>query len=208
MTEAWEERWRTGRTGWHEEQGNVSLRKHWDISGRRVLVPLCGKTVDLLWLENQGNDVVGVELSSLAVEAFFEENALSYSKSGGELTAYKARDRRILIYCGDYFGLQGETFDAHYDRGALIALSPAERPRYAMHTSALLTKDARQLVITLEYDDGIASGPPFPVREAEVRRYWRSLERMESREDIDNAPPKFADAGLMSMREVVWRSRA
>ena len=207
MTETWTERWRVGRIGWHEDGGNESLKKHWDYSGKRVLVPLCGKTVDLLWLEACGNDVVGVELSPIAVDAFFEENDLAYSKSAGDLTAYRARDRRISIYCGDYFSLVGERFDAHYDRGALIALSPDERPRYAAHTSSLLTADARQLVITVEYDDRVASGPPYSVTDSEVLGYWNSLERVEAREDIANAPPKFLDAGLASMNEVAWRTR-
>lgn len=206
MREAWEERWQAGRTGWHEQEGNAGLKRYWNLSRRRVLVPLCGKSRDLLWLESQGNDVVGVELSSLAVEAFFEENELEYSKCEGRLTAYKAHDRQILIYCGDYFAFEGECFDAHYDRGALIALSPGERSRYARHTSSLLADDAAQFVITVEYDDGVASGPPFPVLESELLGYWKSLKRVHSHEDITNAPPKFLDAGLESMREVIWRS--
>ncbi len=39
----------------------------WRGTGRRVLVPLCGKTPDLLWLAEQGNEIVGVELSEIAV---------------------------------------------------------------------------------------------------------------------------------------------
>ena len=65
MNDAWIERWQIGRTGWHEPQGNASLKRYWDLTGRRVLVPLCGKSADLLWLESQGNSVTGVELSEL-----------------------------------------------------------------------------------------------------------------------------------------------
>jgi len=60
MTESWLERWREGRIGWHEAEGNASLKKHWRAEGKRVLVPMCGKTVDMLWLEERGNSVVGV----------------------------------------------------------------------------------------------------------------------------------------------------
>ena len=69
--EPWLERWQIGRTGWHEPSGNRNLRAHWSWSGKRVLVPMCGKTPDLLWLEELGNEVVGVELSEIAVVAFF-----------------------------------------------------------------------------------------------------------------------------------------
>ena len=62
MNENWIERWETGKTGWHEPDGNENLKAHWQWSGKRVLVPLCGKTPDLLWLESQGNEVVGVEV--------------------------------------------------------------------------------------------------------------------------------------------------
>jgi thiopurine S-methyltransferase len=78
MTEPWLDRWREGRTGWHEPSGNRNLKAHWRLSGRRVLVPLCGKTPDLLWLEKQGNAVVGVELSDIAALAFFAEELQSY----------------------------------------------------------------------------------------------------------------------------------
>ena len=72
MTECWVERWQEGRTGWHEPDGNDSLKKYWRAAGRRVLVPLCGKTPDLAWLARLGNEVVGIELAEIAVETFFD----------------------------------------------------------------------------------------------------------------------------------------
>ena len=205
MSEDWIERWLNGRIGWHEEGGNAALKRHWTASGRRVLVPMCGKTVDMLWLEDQGNEVVGVELSQIAVEAFFEENQLEFTKRDGELTEYRATDRRIRLFCGDYFAFAGETFDAHFDRGALIAMKPETRPGYAHHTSSLLAPNAYQLVISLEYDDDVAEGPPFSVPKKEILSYWPHLERVEARDDIANGPPKFLDAGLSEMIEEVWR---
>lgn len=206
MTEDWLERWRIGRTGWHEPEGNRNLREHWKISGRRVLVPLCGKAHDLLWIEAQGNEVVGVELSEIAVRDFFAENALEYERVAGALPGYRAVDRNVVLYCGDYFEFDDEPFDAHYDRGALVALTADLRPRYAQHTSSLLEPDAQQFVVTVEYDESVCDGPPFPVGAAEVRGYWPGLRRLVSIEDIHNAPPKFLAAGLQSMNEVVWTS--
>ncbi len=207
MSESWHERWQTGRTGWHEPEGNASLQRYWSFTGKRVLVPLCGKTVDLLWLEARGNAVVGVELSPIAVEAFFEENALEYTHSAGALDRYTAADRDITIYCGDYFELTDEICDAHFDRGAFIAVDPDLRERYAAHTASLLSPGASQLVITVEYDEDVAKGPPHSIGKAEVEHLWPGLECVEDREDIHNAPPKFLEVGLESMREVTWRSQ-
>ncbi len=206
MNEPWLERWQEGRIGWHEADGNRSLQKHWQAQGKRVLVPLCGKTVDLLWLEAQGNEVVGVELADLAARAFFTENELAFDYDA-ERRAYSARDRRIRIVCGDYFAFDERSFDAHYDRGALAALPADLRPKYAAHTSSLLTDDAYQLVIVLEYDQAQAAGPPFCVSGDELLAYWPGLERVDRYDDIANCPPKFRDAGLEAMYENVWRSQ-
>ena len=204
MKEDWLERWQIGRTGWHEPEGNRNLHEHWTVSGRRVLVPLCGKTPDLLWLEAQGNEVVGVELSEIAVEAFFEENALEYEAVDGDLPGWRATTRNLTIYCGDFFDFRSGPFDAHYDRGALIALTPELRARYSRHVASLLSGDAFQLVITIEYDQSVCDGPPFALSGEEVRRHWPALRRRARVNDTANAPPKFLEAGLQEMHEVVW----
>lgn len=206
MNEEWLERWQIGRTGWHEPAGNRNLREHWSLSGRRVLVPLCGKSPDLLWIEARGNEVVGVELSDIAVLAFFEENELDYEVVDGALPGYRATGRNVTLYCGDYFEFSDDPFDAHYDRGALVALSPDLRSRYARHTSGLLTDQAQQFVITVEYDQAVCQGPPYSIAADEILGHWPGLRRLASVEDIDNAPPKFLDEGLRSMQEVVWVS--
>ena len=204
MNEDWLNRWEIGRTGWHEPSGNRNLQALWQFTGRRVLVPLCGKTPDLLWLEAQGNEVVGVELSELAVEAFFTDNALEYERIDGSLPGYRCTTRNVTIYCGDYFDFEHEPCNAHYDRGALIALSPELRPRYAAHTASLLTDDARQFILTIDYDDSVCEGPPFAVRADELLSYWTGLQEHARVDDTENAPPKFLEQGLKHLEEIVW----
>lgn len=205
MIESWLERWREGRIGWHEESGNASLKKYWRAEGRRVLVPMCGKTVDMLWLEEHGNSVVGVELSDIAARAFFEENELRYAIRDGKLTAYTALDRNIAIYCGDLFDFDERGHTGWYDRGALVATPAEQRPAYAQHIDALLAPDAYRLLITLDYDDTVATGPPFSISREEILRYWPDLREVDRYDDIDNGPPKFREAGLEEMFETVWR---
>ncbi len=204
MNEDWLNRWSIGRTGWHEPSGNRNLQAHWQFTGRRVLVPLCGKTPDLLWLESRGNDVVGVELAELAVEAFFAENQLEYERISGSLPGYRCTTRSVTLYCGDYFEFDHGPFNAHYDRGALIALSPELRPRYAAHTASLLTDDARQFVLTIDYDDAVCDGPPYAVQADELLSYWAGLQEHARVDDVENAPPKFLEKGLKRLDEVVW----
>ncbi len=206
MTQPWLQRWREGRIGWHEDDGNASLKKHWRSNGRKVLVPLCGKSVDLLWIAAQGNRVVGVELSDIAVAAFFAEQQLDYTTRDGELRIFAASQPDITIHCGDYFALTSLQCNAHFDRGALSALPPAVRPAYAAHTRSLLSDDAEQLIITLNYDQDIADGPPFSITDDELLSYWPNLECVATHDDIDNAPPKFIAAGLTELIEKVWRS--
>jgi len=203
--EPWLTRWRDGHIGWHESQGNAGLKKHWQARGRRVLVPLCGKSVDLLWLEACGNAVTGVEVSEIAVRSFFDENAISYSVSEGRLAAYTATDRDITIYCGDFFEFDVTGCDAWYDRGALVAVPPERRPAYAERVNRLLSADAYKLLVTLEYDEAIATGPPFSVTATELLGYWPQLQQVDRCDDIANGPPKFLEAGLNEMFESVWR---
>ena len=210
MNEDWLGRWHQGRTGWHEAAGNEGLKSFWPeiATPGSVLVPLCGKSPDLLWLAERGHEVVGVELSEVAVAGFFEDHDLEFKfESAGALSRYTATQHSLTLYCGDYFEYQSRPFDALYDRGALVALSAAQRPRYVEHTNKLLKPGAIRLVITLEYDQRVVNGPPFAVSADELVAHWDDLIRVGERDDIDNCPPKFRKAGLTDILEVFWLSR-
>lgn len=210
MSEDWLARWDQGRTGWHEPAGNEGLKSFWPDTANpgSVLVPLCGKSPDLLWLAERGHDVVGVELSEIAVAGFFEEHDLQFERTlAGPLNRYTAMQHSLNLYCGDYFEFQSRPFDALYDRGALVALPKDMRPRYVEHTNGLLNPGATRLVITLEYDQRVVNGPPFAVSADELATYWSDLIRVGEKDDIDNCPPKFRQAGLTDVTEVVWLSR-
>ena len=206
----WLDRWETGNIGWHQPDGNSHLRQWWRLAPRceRVLVPLCGKSKDLLWLAERGHQVTGVELSPVAAKEFFSENDLAFDwRDEQGFDCFRARHRPISIYCGDYFSFQDKPFDALYDRAALVALPPDRRPAYAAHTRALLQLNAPQLLITLNYDQTQVAGPPFSVSPEEVARYWPELDPVENAEAIDTLPPKFHEAGLTSIPETIWHSR-
>lgn len=76
----WHARWANNQIGFHLDEINPYLMRHLSRlrlqAGERILVPLCGKTLDLAWLAAQGLEVLGVELSEKAVSDFFEEHDL------------------------------------------------------------------------------------------------------------------------------------
>ena len=210
MSEDWIGRWRDGRTGWHEADGNAGLKAHWPElqANARVLVPLCGKSPDLEWLAARGNTVTGVELSEIAVREFFSERGMEPGiTEAGSLKRYASPDDSIEMYCGDYFKFSAPPFDAFYDRGALVAMDASVRPWYAEHSNRLLKHGAARLVVTLEYDQSKVSGPPFSVMPDEIERYWDDMDRVEEKDDLPTSPPKFRAAGLTDIKEVFWLSR-
>jgi thiopurine S-methyltransferase len=197
--EDWLARWRDGRIGFHEGRPNDLLVRHGArITGRRVFVPLCGKTEDLAHLAARGHDVVGVELAEDAVRAFFSEHGLTPDIAAhGALTEYRAG--AVTIFAGDVFATTPALLgplDTVYDRAALIALPPELRPRYVHHLRSLLPVGASGLVITLEYDQALMTGPPFAVLEPELRALYTgaTLELLDQRP----APP----GGTCSQRGV------
>lgn len=207
MTAEWLDRWATGRVGWHEEDGNAGLQSHWpgNTDAKRVLVPLCGKSHDLIWLARRGHEVVGVELAERAIHEFFADNDLAYRVESGELLdCYTTDDLPVSIYCGDYFSFDAAPFDALYDRGALVALPESLRPGYVEHTKRLLRPDAIRLLVTLEYDQSVVQGPPFSLLPSEIGAYWDDLVRVEEVDDLETCPPKFRAAGLTEIKEVIW----
>lgn len=170
----WLERWEQNQIGFHQQEINSYLSEHWEElglpEGAPVFVPLCGKSLDMLWLREQGHPVFGVELSEKAVSAFFEENGISAEvRRDGESCDYLAEGLRLRA--GDFFALDAGDMagiGAVYDRAALIALPPAMRSDYARHMASLLPADAHILLITMEYPAGTLEGPPFSVSEEEV----------------------------------------
>lgn len=152
----WLQCWREQRTDFHQITVNPLLDRFWpslalDI-GSRVFVPLCGKSLDMIWLAQQGHEVVGVELSPLAVEDFFRENGLiPVLRQQGQFTVWSCG--RLSVLCGDYFALNaadiGE-FDTVYDRAALTALPENIRDQYVAQLMRLLPTSAKVFLLTIE----------------------------------------------------------
>jgi thiopurine S-methyltransferase len=210
----WQQRWARNEIGFHLSEVNPYLQQFWSVlnvpAGAQVLVPLCGKSLDMLWLAEQGYRVLGVELAEAAVQAFFSEQGLvAEINQVGEFRRY--RSGAIEVLCGDFFSLTAADLlecRALYDRAALIALPAPLRERYAAHLAAILPPGCAGLLVVLDYPQEQMPGPPFAVGEAEVQRLlaapqW-ALQVLEAR-DVLGENWRFLQRGLSQLSERVYR---
>lgn len=209
--EFWHERWLKQEIGFHREQVHPQLAAHFnqlsDTARQRMFVPLCGKSVDMIWLCQHGTEVIGSELSALAIEAFAQENALTLTPTeAGEHTLYTQLG--LSLWQGDFFKLTPEQIQCpgFYDRAALVALPPHMREAYVAQLERVLAPNASGLVITFEYDSAEMSGPPFPVSASDIQSLFATnwhIQRL-SFQDILAEHPGMQARGLTSLQESVW----
>jgi len=168
--ELWQQSWRDHDIAFHQHAVNPLLVKFWPnfrlTAEDRVFVPLCGKSLDLLWLAGQGHGVIGVELSPLAVRAFFRENRLQPTRRKvGKFTLWE--HGRIGILCGDFFQLNAADLgdiSAVFDRASLTALPDDIRAAYIAQLRRIVPTSCRMLLLTTEEpEDGETQGQPFAV---------------------------------------------
>jgi thiopurine S-methyltransferase len=210
--EFWLERWEREETGFHQDDFNPYLRQYWQElhleGGSAVFVPLCGKSLDLLWLRDQGHEVLGVELSAIAVQAFFSENGYTPQHDAhGKFDLCEADGIRIM--CGDFFDLGRDDLKnvaAVYDRASLIALPPEMRERYVRHLVSILPAATQILLVTVDYPQEEMQGPPFSVSSGEVDALFRdrAAVRVLSQADVLAQNPRFQQRGLSRLRENIF----
>jgi thiopurine S-methyltransferase len=198
----WLERWRLNQIGFHQADYNARLLRHWpalDVpSDARVFVPLCGKSRDMWWLVARGHSVVGSELAPTAVEAFFDEASAPYERrQSGSFVEYEGHG--VTIFCGDFFDLGAGPLvgvRGAFDRGGLVALPPPMRRRYVDHMLDVLPIDTAILLLTVEYDQTRAAGPPFAVHPDEVDALYGARCTIELLERTPaEMPPRFDSVG-------------
>lgn len=206
----WKSRWQNKQTGFHQPQGNSSLKRFWPTLSPKaemgVLVPLCGKSQDLLLLRQLGHPVIGVELSEIAAQEFFDDNQLDFQTSTLHgFHIYQTTD--LQIWVGDFFDLPPSVLQQvayFYDRAALIALPPAMQEPYIQKMRQLLPH-TKGLLVCLEYQYSSPVGPPFSVDETRVRSLMQpDTIQLLSRHLVHNLPATFSQLGIDTMHEVVY----
>ncbi|MFW2372844.1 MAG: thiopurine S-methyltransferase [Gammaproteobacteria bacterium] len=210
--EFWEQRWQENQIGFHLPEVNRYLLENFAnlnlAPGSQVFVPLCGKSLDMIWLSRQSFKVVGIECSQIAVESFFKENQISF-ECHKEPRFNRYQSENITILQGDYFDLESAdliNISAIYDRASLVALPDAMRQKYADKLMAIAPEKASVLLVTLEYDQTMMSGPPFSVTEPALQKLYASCFKIEKLQQLDiiDEQPRFRQRGLEYMIETVY----
>lgn len=205
----WHQRWHNNEIGFHQETVNPYLLQYWPRMqlqpGARVLIPCCGKSLDLLWLHEQGFDVMGVEISTLAVAAFFTDHQLQAKNT--EQGGYRISSmNRLQLYCGDFFQLTATDVNgvaAVYDRGSMVAMPAEMRRDYCNHLQEITNKQVPILLVTLDYPETEMQGPPFSISENEIHSTYANdyeIVILET-QDILTDEPFFQDKGLTRLQE-------
>lgn len=210
-TEFWKNKWHAQDIAFNQIKPNELLQRYIGAlplkSGDRIFVPLCGKSIDMIWLVHQGYEVVGVEISPLACEAFFKENGMSIEKAEeDEFTVFQSP--HITIFSGDFFLLNNTmlgTVNAVYDRAALIALPLDRRKKYVEHLKNLIQPATPMLLITTEYPQGEMPGPPFSVGEEDVHALFEgSITHQLYNKPIKSLPEHLMRKGLVKANEQAY----
>ncbi len=210
----WLERWAKHEIGFHQSSINPYLVEYWtplDVPiDATVFVPLCGKTLDMRWLQERGHPVIGVEVARTACQEFFSEWGVEPEVTqSGKFERFSAQG--ITLLCGDFFGLtRADLQDVRgvFDRAALIALPPPMRRKYAAHLREILPDGTTLLLVAPEYDQGQMKGPPFAVGLDEIRELFSgwAIQPLASNDvtDSDDAA-RFRQRGLTRLVEHVVR---
>lgn len=210
--EFWLERWERSEIGFHQNEINPYLLQFWSelkvAQGDEVFVPLCGKSLDMVWLREQGHRVLGVELSDIAVRDFFAEQGLSPAHTQ-TVKFQQCATEDIRILCGDFFDLGKADLAnvrAVYDRASLVALPAEMRVRYARHLAEILPAGSQVLLVTFDYPQDEMSGPPFAVSIDEVRALYEpyAAVRLLAEVDILDREPRFKARGVTRMQENIF----
>ena len=200
----WLHFWESNETNWHSDTITQELVEYFELfelePEDKVFVPLCGKSLDMLYIMNQGFSVVGVEISEIGVRQFFRENDLTYKITRvDDFELYSSEN--LEIYCGDFFSLTSKHLNnvkAVLDSKSLIALEPDLRQKYVKYLNDIISVGARILLVTLQYPQHQMSGPPFSVDKSEVESLFSmtfETRELKSFDDIENES-KLVRAGV------------
>ena len=161
----------------------------------KLLVPLCGKSLDMRYFSGQYRQILGAELSDLACQQFFAEQGLQPQITAqGPYQCYEADNYQL--WQGDFFNLTlpASPMDI-FDRAALIALPEAMRPAYLTQLRRLMPS-GRMFLLTLDFPAGEVQGPPFAISDDKVVEYFAFADKINKLAARDLTGQRFAQRKL------------
>lgn len=158
----WSRDYQDGNTPWDKGYGAPPLKEFLDrkpFTGR-VLVPGCGRGHDARLLAGQGAEVVGQDISTLAIEM-----ARAIELVGNETYA-----------TGDFLDPNADLgrFDLVFEHTCLCAIFPEERAAYVRAVHRALKPGGQFLAIFFTNIDS-PEGPPFQVTVDEINVLFGDL---------------------------------
>lgn len=214
--EFWDNCWQRESQPFHLAEAHTFLVKYVNqlfSRTEKVLVPLSGKSLDLVFLAEQGYYPVGVEFNPKAVNRFIEENRLEFTSqtsrvaNGNELVRYY--NKSMEVWLADFFDFSQShagKFKQVYDRAAFIALPDDMRSSYAKHLKTLLEDEATILLVTMDYQADEMSGPPFHITLDEIEKQFPEGKVTElCRCSLLDSHPRWKELELSRLDEVLYQ---
>jgi len=172
--EFWSQVWEEGSIRFHQPNYNSEMVKYFndiDLKGKSVLIPLAGKTKDILFFLEKGAHVTAIEFCEPAVVSFFEENNLPYKKHGHSFFA-----DNLTFHAMDFFNFITETpFDVLYDRASQVVFNTTERPGYYQHIAKLINPQTILLLFSIDHDGSFEYGPPHKIPKTEIFEAYKKM---------------------------------
>ena len=158
----------------------------------------------MIWLAQQGMQVVGSEISELAIQQFFQENEIDF-----EQVQKRFSSEQVVVENEDFFRFDPRELgqiDAIYDRAAMVAMPTERHAEYADRLLEILRPGGSILLVTFAYKQEQMSGPPFSVTEQSVRQHFKAatITQLFHQSILENEP-KFQSRGLDTLTETVWQ---
>lgn len=207
----WLNKWQKNDIHFNQNEVNPFLLKYHQhlgaLAGHNVFVPLCGKSIDMLWLMKQGASVVGVELSQMAIEQFIHENSLKATQSEQQ-PFVRYSDDQWLFWVGDYFTLSKKeigSVEYVYDRASLIAMPKDLRQQYVDHLLNIVDPGTKILLITMQYQAPTDKLPPFSISMEEIEQIFKGAMTIECLEssDAQKLPEHLVKRGFKNVKSRV-----
>lgn len=218
----WSKCWINKSTNWHRSIYSPDLLRFYPSCiakmGRKstVLVPLCGKTLDLIWLAGNGEKVIGIEVVEQACHEFFRENNIPYvveKVQSGDCRIFTSQVDAldITIFNCDFYALTveltGRRCDAVWDRGSFVAINPDMRIPYAKQLASLMNNGGKSLLSALEYDyrERHDPGPPFCISEDVVHDAFSAFASIIRLQTSVLPKERFESYGLSCVEEHIFQ---
>ncbi len=204
----WEQAWEDRNIGFHQSEYNKIMTEHFDkidLKDKTILIPLAGKTSDILYFLRKGACVVAVEVVQSAVEEFFNDNKMTFEKKENLYLS-----NNLLFYCDDFFKAHeyiNKEIDYIYDRASNVALPRELRQKYYKTISKLVHNKTDFLIISFKHNGPLDFGPPFSIPVDEIESNYRAYGielKHEIYDEMKLKSKRYQDSGIKTVNRLKW----